>query len=147
MIYLTLTSHTIGQRSLSPDVLKDTHIGIVACPQKLHAHANWQKIVYACNYLCMQFCLFGCLSTRLDIRNNVLCIFSNFLCIYKNGWSPAITAPKNLIFFWWRPKYISSTGKSKEFVLKTFRYSGHPNLQSTKFLKRLITDQIYNLQK
>ena len=98
MIYLILTSHTIGQRSLSPDVLKDTHIGIVACPQKLHAHANWQKIVYACNYLCMQFCLFGCLSTRLDIRNNVLCIFSNFLCIYKNGWSPAITAPKNLIF-------------------------------------------------
>ena len=70
-------------------------------PSKITCTCELAKncICYACNYLCMQFCLFGFLSTRLDIRNNVLCIFSNFLCIYKNGWSPAITAPKNLIFF------------------------------------------------
>ena len=76
MILLVVASHLLGQHSLSPDELKDAHIGRIACPQKLHAqlhaHAIWPKIACACNFLCMQSCRYGCLSTRLNLRNAVL---------------------------------------------------------------------------
>ena len=71
-----MTSHILGQRSLSPDDLKDTYIGRVACMRycmhmqfmvKLHANAIMLAIFEG-----MQFCLYRCLSTRLDLKNAVL---------------------------------------------------------------------------
>ena len=52
--------------------LNDTHIGTIAFLQKYHAHAIWLKIAFTCNFICMQFCQYGCLSTRLHFRNAVL---------------------------------------------------------------------------
>ena len=37
VIYLVVASHLLGQHSLSPDELKDTHIARTACPKKWHA--------------------------------------------------------------------------------------------------------------
>ena len=59
--------------SLGPDELKDTNLEIITCVKifmsmhllvKLHAHALLHAIIFV-----MQFCQYGCLSTRLDLRN------------------------------------------------------------------------------
>ena len=59
--------------SLGPDELKDTNLEIIACVKnfmqmqflvKLHVHALLHAIIFV-----IQFCHYGCLSTRLDIRN------------------------------------------------------------------------------
>ena len=73
VIFLFLGLHLLGQHSWSVDELKDTHIGRIACTEKLHtqlhAHAIWQKIACACNLQGMQSYQDGCLSTRLDFSN------------------------------------------------------------------------------
>ena len=74
--YLVPSAHLSGHDSWSPDELKDTHIGKIAC------HANCmldglfmqfgQKLHASAIFCCMQFHQDGCLSTRLDFRNHVL---------------------------------------------------------------------------
>ena len=74
--YSVPSTHLSGHDSWSPDELKDTHIGKIAC------HANCtpdglfmqfgQKLHASAIFCCMQFHRDGCLSTRLDFRNHVL---------------------------------------------------------------------------
>ena len=63
--------------SWSPDELKDTHIGQIACTEnvhtQLHVHAIRQKIACTCNLQGMQSYQDGCLSTRLDFSNACAC--------------------------------------------------------------------------
>ena len=120
MIYLILGLHLLGQHFWSPDELKDTHIGRMACIwncmcmqvlSKLHEHATVHAIFEE-----MQLCQYGVLSNRLDFRNAdpkkvnqlhiecwrsdwiFLCIFSNLICIYKNSRQQFVIAPIALQF-------------------------------------------------
>ena len=109
----------------------------------------WPKI--ACNFICIQFCQYGCLSTSLDIRNAVLgdedppkyyqlyivrqssdciflCIFSNFLCIYKNGWPQFLTAPIALKLLLVLNYVLKQLWTNYEIPNQHFGFSGHLNI-------------------